>query len=295
VGEYKVAALARRLRVITPCLEVAALPSRIEDVPMGALRSDLFLACVDTRMARQTINEIAWRLRTPWIDSGVLASEQLARINVYVPGVDTVCLECSWDAGDYAALETEFPCGGAVSAEQSSDTSAELASLAASLVAIECRKMLSGDLQHAAVGRQVTVDARTHRLLSTSFGRNPACRFDHKSFELEFLRCSPRRLTVGEAIAITGRLRVAGHHFARQLICPKCAYRLLGLRLNRPKQRCPQCGARMIAPGFDALLEHLDASLPPEDLSRSLARVGLCAGDVVYGNDKQFELVAEVL
>jgi hypothetical protein len=51
----------------------------------------------------------------------------------------------------------------------------------------------------------------------------------------------------------------------------------------------------MIAPGFDALLEHLDASLPPEDLSRSLARVGLCAGDVVYGNDKQFELVAEVL
>lgn len=293
VGQLKTAAMARRQRAASPDMEVTALPAAVEDVPAGMLRGDLIVACVDSLGARQSINEIAWRLGIPWIDTGVLGSGKLARVNVYSPAPDASCLECAWSEADYKLLDAEYPCGAGGAAEQPSDTSAALASLAGALAAIECQKMLEGDARFAAVGRQVTVDARTHRMLTTSFRRNRACRFDHAIWEIVPLRCSLQRLTVGEALAITGRLRVAGHRFVRHLVCPKCGLRLEGLRLDRPKARCPQCGARMITPGFDGMLAELDATLPPEYMASSLAKVGFCAGDVVAGADKQYELLAE--
>jgi molybdopterin/thiamine biosynthesis adenylyltransferase len=294
VGQPKVAVMARRLRTLNPELDVTAMVAPVEDVPLGLLRANLLLAGLDSRAARQTMNEIAWRLEIPWIDVGVLESGKLARVNVYVPEAGAACLECSWDAGDYAALEAEYPCG-AVTADAPSDTSPALGALAGSLSAIELQKILSGDEAHAAIGRQVTVDARTHRMITTSFRRNPDCKFDHMSWSTTPLRCSLQRLTVGEALAMTGTMRVAGHGFVRLLVCQHCDFRMEGLRLDRPKARCPKCGARMVAPGFDGLLGQLDGSLPAECLSRSLAQVGLVPGDVVCGSEKQFELLAEVL
>jgi ThiF family len=273
---------------------VTAMVATVEDVPLGLLRANLLLAGLDSRAARQTMNEIAWRLEIPWIDAGVLESGKLARVNVYVPEAGAACLECSWDAGDYAALEAEYPCG-AVTADSPSDTSPALGALAGSLSAIELQKILSGDEAHAAIGRQVTVDARTHRMITTSFRRNPDCQFDHMSWSTTPLRCSLQRLTVGEALALTGTMRVAGHAFVRLLECRQCGFRVEGLRLDRPKARCLKCGTRMVSPGFDGLLGQLDGSLPAECLSRSLAQVGLAPGDVVCGTEKQFELLAEVL
>jgi len=293
VNQLKVGALARRLRSANPALEVTAIPSAVEDVPPGRLRADLIVACTDSLRSRQTINQLAWCLRTPWIDTGVLESEKLARVNVYVAAADSPCWECAMSDDDYKLLEAEYPCGAGGEAERPSDTSAALASLAASLAAIECHKMLTGDASFAAVGRQVTADVRTHRMLSTSFRRNPSCRFDHASWDLVPLRCSLHRFTVADALAVTGRLQVAGHRFARQMACPICGLRLDGLRLNRPKARCLKCGARMITPGFDGLLTELDATLPEQHMTRSLAQVGLRSGDVICGTDKQFELLGE--
>jgi molybdopterin/thiamine biosynthesis adenylyltransferase len=294
IGDFKVATHARRLAAAFPQIEVTAIPAPVDDVPLGLLRADLILSCVDSRRARQSINAIASRLGVPWVDSGVLESERLARVNVYVPGADSPCLECAWDERDYAAVETEFPCGATVAAEPS-DSSPDLASLASSLLAIECRKMLGDDREHAAIGRQVTVETRTHRMISTVFRRNPDCRFEHGSWAIVPLRCSLRRFTVAEALAVTGRISVPGHRFVRSTVCPQCAFRLDGLRLDRPQARCPKCGARMVAPSFDMLLDQLDASLPPELLCRGLAQIGLCSGDVVRGVEKQFELLEEGL
>lgn len=295
LGELKVAVHARRLRTAFPRITVTAIPLPVGDVPPGLLRADLILSCVDSRLTRQTINSLASRLGIPWIDAGVLASEKLVRVNVYVPGVSSPCVECAWDELDYAALEAEYPCGPAVLAGASSDSNAELASLAGSLLAIECGKMLNGDEHHAAIGRQVTVDARTHRMFTTAFRHNPQCRFQHGSWKLVPLRRSLRHFSVADALAVMGCVSVPGHQFVSAMVCPQCGFRLAGLRLDRPKARCPKCGARMIAPSFDAMLAQLDASLPPECQGRSLAQIGLCAGDVVCGGEKQFELLGEDL
>jgi len=95
VKKPKVGVQARRLKEIRPDLGVAALHAPLESVPLGTWRADLIVACLDSRAARQAVNERAWRLGVPWIDSGVLGSEWLARVNVYVPGHDAPCLECA--------------------------------------------------------------------------------------------------------------------------------------------------------------------------------------------------------
>ena len=293
IGDLKVAAMARRALAINPDLEVTALPAAVEDLPLAALRADLLVACVDSRLARLNVNEIAFRLGIPWIDTGVLGVAHLARVTVNFPGANEPCAECSMDARDYALLEYEYPCGARVASQAPSDTTAVLASLAASLAANECQKLLVGDRQYAAVG-QVTVDARTHRMFSTAFRRNPDCRFDHRRWEIAPLHCSLQRLTIARALASTAPLRVAGHRFVRQSVCTKCGLRFDGLRLDRPKSRCPKCGARMIAPAFDAMVDRLDHSLPPECLDRTLAQIGLRAGDVVCAADRYYELLPEV-
>jgi molybdopterin/thiamine biosynthesis adenylyltransferase len=293
VGQSKVAVQARRLRTVNPRLEVTAIPMRIEDVPLGLLGADLILACVDSRRARQSINEMAWRLGTTWIDSGVLGSALLARVQAYAPSPDAPCLECAWSNEDYQNLEAEYPCGAATG-EHHSDSSSALGCLAASLLVIECEKFLRGDRESAALGRDVVINARTHRLYSSIYRRNSFCRFDHETWQILPLRCAPPTFTVAQALAITGRVIVAGHRFARALVCVRCGLRQVGLRLTRPSARCTKCGGRMVTPDYE-VLEQLDATLPQEYLGRTLAQVGIGPGDVLSGGDKHYKIMPEVV
>jgi molybdopterin/thiamine biosynthesis adenylyltransferase len=291
-GQLKVAVSARRLRTANPRLDVTAIPQRVEEVPWGLLRGDVILACVDSPAARQNINEIACRMGVPWIDSGVLASLMLGRVNVYAPAATTPCLECAWSEEDYKLMEAAYPCGADVAAEPASDTDAALSSMTAAMAAIECQKILRGETHSAVLGRQVTFDVRSYRLSITSYQRRPQCRFDHATWRITPLHCAPRRFTVLQALARTGRIRISGHRFARVLACRKCDFLVEGLHLDRAL-RCRKCGDRMLSPGFD-LLPDLDLSLPDECLNRSLAEIGLRHGDVIDAGDRQFEIVEEV-
>ncbi len=293
VNEYKVAVQARRLRTANPRLAVVAIPSDVAAVPLGALRADLLLSCVDSKRARQTVNEVACRWRIPWVDSGLLNSEGLARVSVYMMGEQDPCMECAWDERDYAILEQEYPCGATLDVGHS-DVSAALASLAATLQAIECQKLIDGDPEHDR-SRQLTVDVHSHRMLSTVFRRNPACRFDHAAWNPMPFRCSLQRTSLVDLLATTGCARVSSHRFATRLVCPRCGFRFEGLRLDRPKLPCPNCKMRMVPPDFSALFDQVDGSLPLTLLSRSLAQVGILPWDVISGMEKQFEIVPEVL
>src|SRR5271157_2871877 len=64
LGRSKVEVQAEKLCRIRPDLEVVRLQARIEDVPRGLLRCDLFAGCRDSKLARQHLNENAWRLAT---------------------------------------------------------------------------------------------------------------------------------------------------------------------------------------------------------------------------------------
>ena len=109
VGQSKVAAQAAKLQHINPDLGLATFEERIEDVPRGLLRCDLMVSCLDSKAARQHVNEIAFRLGIPWIDSGILGSQNLARVNGYASSMDDSCLECSWGPRRIRAGRTGVP------------------------------------------------------------------------------------------------------------------------------------------------------------------------------------------
>ncbi|MFY9556905.1 MAG: ThiF family adenylyltransferase [Blastocatellia bacterium] len=290
VGKRKASVQARLLRRINSQLRVEAIADAVERVPLGSLRADVILSCLDSRVARQRVNQFAWRLGVPMIDAGVDAGGLLARVNVYVPGTGGACLECAWDDRDYDALEQAYPCNEYGSKVAATNAPSSLGGLAAALQAIECQKLLSGQTERAAIGKQVLVDASYHKHYVTAFRRNPNCRFSaHEVWRIETLDQSSAETTLGEALRFADgngevELRVEGKPFVKRLRCPGCgttrSLLYLECSLRASQSRCGKCGHRMMASGFD-LFERLSAaSLTPEVMSRSLGSLGLRPGEV---------------
>jgi molybdopterin/thiamine biosynthesis adenylyltransferase len=280
IGQPKVAAQAKKLQLIHSHLEINALQERIEDVPRGLLRGGLIVSCLDSRVARQHVNEIAWRLKTPWIDCGILGSQNLARVNYYAAAHDAPCLECAWGPDEYALIEQEYLCGAGSGSAYPSMASSALGALAASLMALEIAKLISSELTEPATARQVLIDAQHHNLRISTSRRNPWCRFDHRHWAIKPWCCQPESTTVGAALKALGSLRVEGHRFVQEMLCPDCGHKEKALRLNRPPSRCSVCNRRMVTAGFGSL-ERLDAEFAKEYSDFTLAQIGLRAGDIV--------------
>ena len=284
-----------------------AIHDSVERVPLGKLRSDVILACLDSRAARQHVNQFAWRLGVPLIDAGVEAGGMLARVNVYVPGAESPCIECAWDDRDYQALEQLYPCLKFSSGIPATNAPSSLGALAASLQAIECLKLLTGQSDRAAVGKQILLDANHHKHYITAFRRNPNCRFSgHEVWDIERLESSIEDLTLWEALGLLhqgvgvngSELRIEGKSFVTRLTCPGCgktrSLLRLGCSLRRSQTRCVKCGRCMITPGFDSL-ERLSADVVPRSaLSRSLRSLGLRRGEVFSVSGEQGEIHFEI-
>jgi adenylyltransferase/sulfurtransferase len=305
VGRKKAVVQARRAHRINPALELVAVSTPVENVPLGRLRADVILACLDGRSARQHVNEAAWRLGVPWIDAGVHGGSLLARVDVYRPGWDAACLECIWDEQDYAALEQTYPCAPAAAAPAATHAPSSLGALAASLQAIECRKLLGVGPGQSAPGTQIVLDAAHHKHYLTALKLAIHCRFDHEVWEID--RPGKGRRTLGDLFALARKrladtgplaLRVEGGAFVRRLTCRECDHARRTLRwaptLHRSEGRCRRCGGECFAAGFD-MAERLDsAALSPRDRARSLRAIGLRAGDVVSIRGREEEVHLEI-
>jgi len=293
VGRRKVEVQASRLRQINPRLQVTAIADAIENVPLATLRADVILACLDSREARRVVNQAAFRLGVPWIDTGVEPGGLLARVQVYVPTLDGgPCLECGWEDQDYELLEQRYPCGDAGVGAAPTNALSSLGALAASLQAIECRKLLAGEFDGLAVARQILIDAAHHKHYVTRLTRNPGCRFDHEVWSISQGQVRSPAVTVAQALdldcgATTGAgaraLWVEGKVFVKATACMGCGRRLKTLRLEgrlRPSdRRCGECGGRLVAVGFE-MIERLDTAMPRDVLNRSLRSLGFRVGDV---------------
>ncbi len=298
IGKPKAHVQARRLRRINPSLDVCSVVGSVEDMPIGRLRADVMLTALDSRRSRQCVNEIAWRLGVPWCDSGVRPEELLARIAVYIPGEDAPCMECAWSDSDYAQIEQTYPCqASANSAEIPTNAPSCLGALAAAMQGLECRKILEGQFDRLAAGRQVVIDAQWHRHYVTRYRRNPECRFDHKSWIIDRLHCRLDRFALEDALRLGDRIELDRMPFLSRLTCSGCglARSLLFLApaLSPTARSCAACGAAMTANGF-GILEMIDSRQPQQILRRSLRDVGLRRGDVFHaGNGKYFEIACD--
>ena len=308
IGRAKAKVQARKLRGINPELEVTAVVDSVENLPLGRLRADVIVVCVDSRVSRQYLSRAAWRLRVVLIDAGVRAEGLLARVNVYLPGRNAPCMECAWSPVDYQAIEVKYPCPEHRPEAPATNAPSSLGALAAALEAVELEKVLGGQWDEALVGRQVLVSATHHKHWVTSFRRNRDCRFDHRTWRVRRLRQGPEEITPGDVLELGRKvgagsgpveLYVEGKAFLGRLSCSGCGWtrklpiRLSG-RLRRSEETCRQCGGSLRPVGFDTAdwlsLQYLDEKL----LTRPLRYLGFRAGDVfaLSGPDKEvhFEL-----
>ncbi len=289
IGMPKVAAVARSLHMLRPDLEIRQYAKPAARMPLGKLRADVILGCVDNRAARQQINQFAWRLGIPWVDTGVDGDGQLARVAVFTPGNDAACLECAWSDEDYALLESAYPCQGETKSF-STNAAAELGALAAALATGEVRKLLEGDIDKTLAGRQVLIDARHHRHYVARLPFSHTCRFDHAIWEITSLTQSAQHLSIVQALDLgpgdgDAALAQDGQVFISRLTCIECGSRsepgwTLSERLSRRQRTCQGCGGPMLPAAFDQEAE-LDASvLSASWRDRSLSKLGYRIGDV---------------
>ena len=307
VGQPKAVVQARRLRHIRPDLGVVAVSDAVEDLPLGALRAAVILACLDSRRARMVVNQAAWRLGVPWIDAGIDGGGLLARVQVFVPGPDAPCLECAWDQADYDALEQTYPCAPDRSSGATGAPST-IGALAAALQAIECDKILGGDTARALVGRDVLIDARHHTHFVTAHRRNPSCRMpDHQGWQIDGLGGSPAQTTLADILGLGSTLRgaaaslsigVAGQRIATELCCDACGESRATFELDRRARatwpRCPRCGGDVHAVGF-GLHDLAPADAVPSDaLDRPLSALGVRTRDVLTLRTSELDVHVEL-
>lgn len=292
VGRAKVLVQARRLRHLNPHLHVRTLHSHVADVPLTLLQADVIVAGLDSLEARIHVNEIAWRLGVCWLDGGVAPDQQLVRVTGYVPGTDGPCLECSLDDGDYQGMGKRHLCSAGDRGVTSTNGSARLGALAASLLALECEKILADDREHALLGRQVVLDSVHHRHIVTSFRRNACCRFDHRVWITKPLSGLPARASVQELVdavrhtlgtgIIPSSLDVPGRPLARALRCPRCGHTRQRLHLlAHATLLCPACGAAALRAAQSDLITDLTEVLAPKIRRKSIRSVGFCPGDII--------------
>jgi len=295
VNKPKAEVQARRLRRNNPRLYVEAIVDDAKNVPLGKFKGDVILGGLDSKRARQIVTQKAWQLGVPYVDAGVNGEGMLARVSVYYPGRENPCYECSFFPEDYETAEQDYPCFGNKNGEREADppatgASSSLGALSASLLAIQCQKMLGGSHSSDRSGHELVLDASGAQLYSTRLVYNSGCQMpEHHNDPIETTEVCSGTTTIGQLVApaVDGtRLRVVGQEFVIQLTCSKCGDRRSFLRLKaslRPahRHRCRRCAGDLVVTGFGSA-GHIDVcTLSPRALDRTLHSIGLREGDVL--------------
>src|SRR5262249_51239873 len=111
------------------------------------------------------------------VDGGV-GEGLVGRVQVFVPGPTTACLECCWGSDDYRKLVDEYPCTpGAAATAPSTVSPAFAGSVVAGLMAAESVRILA--CTAPADSQEIAFDLFHRRFLVSRLRRNARCRFDH--------------------------------------------------------------------------------------------------------------------
>ncbi len=293
VGKPKAEVQARRLRAIRPSLIVEAVSHDVTTLPIGTLRGDVVLGCLDNNLTRQFVAEATWHLGVPYIDAGVRNDGLLARASAFLPSENAPCMQCSWTNEMYVALEHVYSCNGAEAMVPPTRSPSFLGSLAASLQVIECSKLLEGNLDRAIVGKQVLLDANSQRHYLTRLPHNDHCRFDHQVWDIEQIDQDPAQVTLGEALALggngsAGNARLAFSFrpqvfFRKKFTCSSCpsVTERVGLREALPTYvACDRCGETTEEEIVGIAPELAATALDPSLLGHSMVSIGFRKGDV---------------
>jgi adenylyltransferase/sulfurtransferase len=249
VGLPKAEALAERIRGQFPAATIKAHTADLETLPLGRFAVDLIFGALDSRRARQTlVSDAAWPLGVPVVDGGV-GEGLVGRVQVFVPGETTACLECGWGRADYRRLAEEYPCAAGGGVAPATAAPALTGAVVAGLMAAEGLRMLAG--QAPAESREVAFDLIHQRFLVSRLRRASGCRFDHA-----VVRETIRPTSGFDSATVGDLLEIVGRRFGDvpvHLECRPGLFGQAGFRAERfvtPERLRPLAGERLAAVGF---------------------------------------------
>jgi adenylyltransferase/sulfurtransferase len=257
----KTAVIRERLADVNPDVKVLELQGDLDSVlGLGLVRRmDVVFSCLDSRLARRSVNRMCEKVGKPWVDGAM--EDLLGEVAVYVPGMGP-CYECSLTQAQKAALAEAVSCRGIALRNLSLGkvpTTSTMGSIISALQVQEGIRLIHGHLQNGLVGKRLVVNCNINDFYVTSSERNEDCDGHERFGEVSELQ----DLTAATATA-QGLLEMfkqetgedgfvdLGREVVIQFRCEMCdASHDAGIPLSEVDsevQRCSNCGApRLVA------------------------------------------------
>lgn len=176
-GRLKADVICDRLKELNPDVQVQPLAGDLDEVlGLGVVRrADMIFSCLDSRLARRSLNRLCEKAGKPWVD-GAMENLQ-GEVGAYVPG-EGACYECRLSESARAALAEAASCRGIALRNLSRGkvpTTSTMGSIIAALQVQEAVKMLHGDFASALGGKRLVVNCTINDFYISESERKANC------------------------------------------------------------------------------------------------------------------------
>jgi len=305
-GRPKVTSLAERVREFNPDVEVITRHGNLEDqIGLGLLRRmDLVFSCLDSRLARRSLNRMCEQVGRSWVDGSM--EDLLGEVSAYQPGA-TACYECTLTSVDIRNLSQATSCRG-IALERAKagkvPTTSTMGSIVAALQVQEALKMHHGAARSLA-GKRLIINCLLNEFDTVALDRKENCMGHFRIGEVtevpEFTASSTTALEIlnrfrVETSAVHAYVNV-GREIVTELRCVQCSTAERPLRtvrsIRESEALCPTCGQLRVAETIHTITEEHELARVP------LAELGVPELDVLEvrgeGAVRWYELTGDVV
>jgi molybdopterin/thiamine biosynthesis adenylyltransferase len=254
-GRLKAEVICERLKDLNPDVKLRPLAGDLDEVlGLGVVRrADMIFSCLDSRLARRSLNRLCEKAGKPWVD-GAMENLQ-GEVSGYVPG-QGACYECRLSEAARAALAEAASCRGIALrnlARGKVPTTSTMGSIIAALQVQEAVKMLHGDFRNALAGKRLVVNCTINDFYISESERKGNCpghfRYGDITEEHSFQASSSTAADLITRFAQEHKQEGTvdlGREIVVSLHCATCnATEELGQPLRMVGEeaaRCPRCG-----------------------------------------------------
>jgi len=176
-GRLKAEVICERVKELNPDVRVQPLAGDLDEaLGLGVVRrADIIFSCLDSRLARRSLNRLCEKAGKPWVD-GAMENLQ-GEVGAYVPGLGA-CYECRLSESARAALAEAASCRGIALRNLSRGkvpTTSTMGSIIAALQVQEAVKMLHGDFKNALAGKRLVVNCTINDFYISESERKTHC------------------------------------------------------------------------------------------------------------------------
>lgn len=176
-GRPKTEVLAERLKALNPDVEIMTLNGDVDAIlGLGLVRRmDMIFSCLDSRLARRTVNRLCQKMAKPWVDGAM--ENLIGDVSVYMPD-EGPCYECNFTQVDREIIAQAVSCKWIAQkniALGKVPTTSTMGSIIAAIEVQEAIKILHGQFKGSLAGKRLVVNCGINDFYTTKAERKVDC------------------------------------------------------------------------------------------------------------------------